>query len=337
MKEDKDTRIQCYAAKIILNNLESLQKSVKGIITHDDIEDIHDLRVATRRIRTALDIFSTLFSKKKTKTWQDGMRTITRQFGKSRDLDVQIDFLEHFLDTIQDRHHLAGIRRIYLRLIQKRNAIESSLGKHTADILKDKAFDDLCTSMQKAVIEDEQSCFPQELFQLAFNTILTTLDQFLYYEIFIQYPEKVHELHLMRIAAKKLRYTLEIFLPLYEGKMDIFLDVMRSVQQQLGEIRDCDVWLSFIPAFLEKEKQRTARYYGNTAVMRRLNPGIKYLYENRHAERQSKYCHFIQQWRTWRSQDIWPHLRDLIFQATLRDENERTNSSPDPTTSNTNT
>lgn len=337
MKEDKDTRIPCYAAKIILNNLESLQKSVEGMNAHDDIEDIHDLRVATRRIRTALDIFSPYFPKKKVKLWQDGMRTITRQFGKSRDLDVQIDFLEHFLDTIQDRHYLAGIRRIHLRLTQKRDALDSTLGKHTADILKDKTLVDLRSTMQKAAVEDEQGCFPPELYQLAFNTILTSLDQFLYYEIFIQYPEKVHELHLMRITAKKLRYTLEIFLPLYEGNMDAFLDVMRAVQQLLGEIRDCDVWLSFIPAFLEKEKQRTARYYGNTAAMRRLRPGIEYLYEDRHAERQSNYRQFTQQWLTWRSQDTWLHLRDLSFQATLREENIQVSPSPDSSISNTNT
>ena len=328
MKEDKDIRIQRYAAEIILTNLESLQKSVDGIVTHDDIEDIHDLRVATRRIRTALDIFGNYFPKKKVKSWQGVVRTITRQFGESRDLDVQIDFLDQFLKTIEDRQNLAGIRRIRLRLIQKRNALENTIGKHTADILKDKALNDLRTTMQKSIIEDEQGNYPPELFQLAFNTILTSLDQFLFYEIFIHYPEKVHELHLMRIAAKKLRYTLEIFLPLYRGKMDATLETMKYVQQQLGEIRDCDVWITYIPVFLEKEKQRTIRYYGNTNAMRRLRPGIQFLQDNRHSERKAKYAQFIEQWQALRSQDTWLHLRDLIFQATLVGEYNNANPAP---------
>jgi CHAD domain-containing protein len=157
----------------------------------------------------------------------------------------------------------------------------------------------------------------QALYQLAFHTIYTALDQFLYYEVFIHHPENIHELHLMRIAAKRLRYTLEIFLPLYDGKMDQFLNIMKIIQQKLGLIHDCDVWIAFIPAFMESEKQRTMLYYGRTSAMNRLLPGFIFIQQNRQAERERIYADFMQDWQKWRTEEVWLKLRELILQATI--------------------
>jgi CHAD domain-containing protein len=46
------------------------------------------------------------------------------------------------------------------------------------------------------------------------------------------------ELHALRLASKKLRYTLELFKPCYGPGLRLRIDALKSVQQILGEIND---------------------------------------------------------------------------------------------------
>lgn len=317
MKVNRDIRIQKYASENILANTQNLLQTLEKIRSRHEIEDIHDLRVASRRIRTALTIFNNFFPKRRVKNWENTIRSITRKFGKTRDLDVQIEFLEGLLATIADKHLRAGILRVHLRLVQKRKKKDRAVGKHSDDLLKDQDILAMQSAMQEIIQNNGEDGYSPDLYQLAFHTIYTALDQFLYYEVFIHHPENIHELHLMRIAAKRLRYTLEIFLPLYNGKMDQFLNIMKIIQQKLGLIHDCDVWIAFIPAFMESEKQRTMLYYGRTSAMNRLLPGFIFIQQNRQAERERIYADFMQDWQKWRTEEVWLKLRELILQATI--------------------
>ena len=65
MNTNPQPEIIAYAAKTILTNLVDLQKSIKGVNRRRNVEDIHDLRVSSRRIREALDIFMPFLPAKK--------------------------------------------------------------------------------------------------------------------------------------------------------------------------------------------------------------------------------------------------------------------------------
>ena len=47
------------------------------------------------------------------------------------------------------------------------------------------------------------------------------------------------ELHRVRLATKRLRYTLELFRPCYGRGLDIRIAALRAVQQLLGKVNDC--------------------------------------------------------------------------------------------------
>ncbi len=47
------------------------------------------------------------------------------------------------------------------------------------------------------------------------------------------------QLHRVRLAAKKLRYTLELFRPCYGPALEARIERLRGLQQVLGEINDC--------------------------------------------------------------------------------------------------
>ena len=64
----------------------------EGTLLGQDVEELHDMRVATRRMRTAFDIFSVAFEPKIMKQYLKGLRAIGKVLGEVRDMDV---ILEH--------------------------------------------------------------------------------------------------------------------------------------------------------------------------------------------------------------------------------------------------
>lgn len=62
----------------------------------------------------------------------------------------------------------------------------------------------------------------------------------------LQFEDRVQELHDMRIAAKRLRYCFEFFSPLFGDDFRAHLKVFKQLQDYLGEIHDCDVWVDYL-------------------------------------------------------------------------------------------
>lgn len=67
-----------------------------------------------------------------------------------------------------------------------------------------------------------------------------------------QDPAKVKPLHDLRIAAKRLRYLLEL-----TGPEDV-AKLLKRLQDQLGELHDCDVQLPEIRALAREAGEREA-------------------------------------------------------------------------------
>lgn len=351
--KNNDTQIKIYCAQTILPHLEVLKKKTRSIQRRRDIEDIHDLRVSSRRIRTCLSIFENTFPAKKIKKWQKDIKEITQSFGQVRDLDVQIDLLDKVMKPVEDRSILSGLRRVRLRLKQKRQIRQTDTEAKTHAILDSTTLIELhewaktalapesqeTTTDQPDQISQETSTTPPEpsetvildkkaLFQLAYAHLQKRLDEFLFFEVFIYDPERIEELHQMRISAKRLRYSLEVFSNLYEYKSDFALDIARQSQQYLGEIHDADVWMSFLPKFAKKEHARINKFYGYKRPFYRIKPGIDFLLKNRQEERERLYKLFLEDWKKWKMEETWLNLRKIIFLTNLEEQQPGLNSPP---------
>ncbi len=327
MAEKNDASTSLYCANAMLPHIETLQNTAKKITKRKNIEDIHDLRVASRRIRTCLNIFSDYFPEKKSKTWTRDLKTITKAYGAVRDLDVQIDLVNKIYSQIKDPKKKSGLRRIRLRLRQQREKKQAKTTKVTNEIIKSPILAEMkgwCEQYNNPTLENNQEI--GTLFQLGYMNIQNHLDELLFYEVFIFDPLRVKELHQMRIAAKKLRYSLEIFSRLYQQKTDFALNIARQAQEYLGQIHDADVWISYLPEFMESEKNRIKQFYGYTSPFSRLKPGIEYLLENRQKERRKLHQKFLENWREWKMNETWLNLRKVIFLTSAEDfraENEK--------------
>ncbi len=120
-----------------------------------------------------------------------------------------------------------GLKRIRLRLYQKREKKQGGINDLCQSILKSDNLAEMKHGGSVMSLAKIQTVFSGS-FQLGYENIQSRLDNFLFTSFFF-WPIRIEELHQMRIAAKRLRYTLRFF-PIFtiERSMDALEITRRS-------------------------------------------------------------------------------------------------------------
>ncbi len=295
MKADEGLCV--FGAGVLDDYLDDMLQEIEGVRKASGSDPVHDMRVASRRLRAALPLFSDCFPKKKFPDWVKHVKQITGALGRARDLDVQLELVHTFESEHNTERYRPGLRRLQLRLQQKRTKTQRKVDQALDDFDKSDTSGEIKKRLEPYLLKHDQVyLYTPALYLLGHDSILDKLTDFLSYEPFIYHPENITELHAMRIAAKRLRYTMEIFAPLYPGELKDPIQATRKAQDLLGEIHDADVWIGFLPQFIEDERSRTLDYFGNLRSFHRLTPGITCFLEDRQAQREKKYQEFITFW-----------------------------------------
>ncbi len=303
-----------YGAGVLLKHLEDLEKEMDGVREgSQDIDPVHDARVASRRLRATLPLFEDCLPSKKAKKWLKKIRKVTSTLGDARDTDVQLEWLRKFQNKLPDKKYQPGVTRLILRLGQKREKLQAPLSTAMEKLNDSRMLNDMAGALQPAAERGEEVyIYTPALYQHSFQSVTGRLDALLAFDAIVDQPDKVTELHQMRIAAKWLRYTMETFAPLYADQLQAYIQAVKSTQDQLGEIHDCDVWQQFLACFQEEERQRTRDYFGHERPFKRLVEGIQYLAQDRLQERSRLYQQFSERWHGWQSTELWDALRRTI-------------------------
>jgi CHAD domain-containing protein len=305
--------VSSYGATVLLKHLAALRQEAPGVRLAQDIECIHRMRVASRRQRAALPLFADCFTRKQVRLWLEQIKGITRALGTARDTDVKLALLQKIEDEITIARFRPGVHRLILRIVQERQGLQGPINAALDEL--DQT--DFYTQMETALLALQPELppgtpYPHLLFERGQTAIVQRLEELLAFDAYVDHPECVTELHAMRIAAKQLRYTLETFTPLYPAEFQLYLQAVKNTQELLGDIHDSDVWLVYLPQFIQDERQRTLVYYGHTRPFNPLLPGLEYFQENRRLERAQRYQEFQECWIEWKSQALWEQLRQAI-------------------------
>lgn len=302
-----------FGARFMLEQVQGLESQIEGVQKGKDIEYVHQMRVASRRLRNGLDLFRECLPGKKAKAWLDDIRNITHALGNARDMDIQIAELTRLYEDDLDVQYKPGYARLLLRLKQSRTKAQKKINKTLFKLQEGDSLGNMAAQFSKlAEKSDEVYLYTPSLYQKAFEEINAILVDFLSYQAFVQAPENVDKLHAMRIAGKHLRYTMEVFAPIYNGALDPYIILMKDIQDLLGEVHDNDVWVSWLPKFIEQEQARIEDYFGNTGPIARLLPGLHHLMEDRQQAREKAYRAFLLTWNSLEAEDAWTALRALI-------------------------
>ncbi len=314
-----DHFICSFGAKVLGNHLAAFQAEIDGVRNSTDIEYIHRMRVATRRLRSALPLFIACFPQKKATRWIKHFKRITQALGNARDTDVQIGAVDQVMAGENDPILGPGLKRLRLRLTQKRQGLQEQVNTALEDILTSNVLEEMRAFYQQGQTDLETGePFSFTLYQLGAGAIHARLEQMLSYEPFIHQPEHVDELHAMRIAAKWLRYTMEVFAVLYPDQLKKSITAVKLAQEALGNIHDCDVWAAFLPQFIQEERDRMVAFYGHAKPLNPLLPGIHFFQRDRLQIRQDEYARFLKEWQKWSKKALWVELLATVNQPLLR-------------------
>jgi putative phosphoesterase len=233
-------------------HLEALGSRVQGALTKEDPEDVHQLRVASRRLRADLPIFKRCLPKEDLEQWKVSLKSLTTSLGLARDADVQILFLEDLLSSEAGRSMERGIRS----LLDERRAHRSSLKQGVTEALGALSASGALEGLREACSQNlsigtvKGAHYRSVTLRLtARRSIGKRLEGLLACEACVRREDAASEHHRMRIAVKKLRYTLEIFAPLFRGRSRAAIGALKRLQDLLGEMHDCDVWSELVPMF----------------------------------------------------------------------------------------
>lgn len=291
-------RLFCQYGSLILAGMsEEFCAEIDNVREGSDIEAIHRMRVASRRLRAALPVFSKCFSGKAYRKISREIRRITGDLGQARDLDVQIAYLEEMIATQTDGHGLM-VEGLGLLLGEIRAKREELHPRVVADCtrLEEKGILFLLLKEIRAW-KRKPSAIPEPNRQpaslptsQAYKAIRKRIDCLEGYAPAVQEPGATEAHHAMRIAAKKLRYLLEVYSPLYGKRFKPFIRKLKTLQEILGNLHDCDVWIAQLERAAGMEQAGPVR--GDIA----LAAGMRFVFEDRKRARDEYYLLLKEEW-----------------------------------------
>ena len=152
---------------------------------------------------------------------------------------------------------------------------------------------------------------------------------------FYHYTPIVHDeragvlLHELRIAAKRLRYTLEMFTAVFGAIGDLQIERVKAIQESLGELHDCDVRIQLIEDELAELASRQIRelsammfeepierHKALTSAALRPPPddprrGLLALLSRQHVARHQHYLTFVELWDAYSADGMRADLVQL--------------------------
>ncbi len=288
---------------------------VDGVRKAQDPECLHRMRVASRKLRNAMDLFEPCLPPKRFKKWFKPIKRVTRALGGARDTDVQINAIQDFLKTLDQGSHSAyrrGIERLLLRLTQRRNGLQGTVGA-AMDLLESSGvIQELHETMRGYQAQDRTTgleALPASLQNPARKTIARRLEDMMVFSPYVDLPDHVAELHQMRIAAKRLRYTLEIYNRLFHEGFKSEIKLVKQIQAMLGEMHDHDVWIHDLPVFLEEEEHRFRVFFGHTRGFAQIARAVRFLMADRQDRRQAVHTQLADFWKQATESGQWDRLR----------------------------
>lgn len=162
------------------------------------------------------------------------------------------------------------------------------------------------------------------------------LDEMYEWERYVDNPNHTQELHNLRIAAKRLRYTLEVFADVLPAALQSIVKELEMIQEELGTFHDSDVMIALLRLCLSEHDSGTAykrvllgakQQQGRSVLPPELvadvvDPavtpaaeeryGLEQLLLKRQSSREEQYNTFRQHWLRLQGRDFRREVLDLL-------------------------
>ena len=314
MTRCSDPNYRILAARSLRKQVKQLAQHLGDVRLSEDIEPIHRARVASRRLRAALGMFRACWKPKQVKAWNKQLRRLARNLGEARDYDVLIEFLASSLAGVSDRVLVPGIACLLSHVERQRQRVQPRVLKAIARLENKGVLKAMQVAVRSILGEAEDAEFVAGEYALgqAGKNVRERLKKLLDESPGLAEPGQHERHHAMRIAAKRLRYTLELARPVYSSDLAGVGDAVKKLQTLLGEVHDCDVWVEKFKEFAHKESGEIRVYFGSSQRFERLRHGLDYLRQERKDRRCQVFGELVTFWQELKDQGVWDRLATIV-------------------------
>ncbi len=286
--------------KIFAVQLEKMLFHEAGSRTGEDIESVHQMRVATRRMRSLFKLVGHVYTPKTVKKYNRSLRQIARTLGSIRDLDVLIEDLEAFGNTLSkaDKLVLQSVIKKLNKRRKKHRIVLNTLFDSTFYEGFVSKFGKFTQNTGKGAITIEQYETPHQVrhvLPILLHERLATVRA--YDTVLMNAADET--LHALRVECKQLRYAVEFFKPILGTSAGKFIKEVKSLQDVLGRFNDISVFTEYIQ------------------TIKRLSPEQKTLMQTYIDVRQEELgdlrIKFSEQWQSFNQRTVQRYFADSLL------------------------
>ncbi len=252
---EPDDSMSEAARKTFLFHFQRMLYYEPGTRLGEDIEALHDMRVATRRMRAALRVFGGYLDLERMRPFVKGLRRTGRALGAVRDLDVFWEKTQHYLDELSGQQvDLEPLRVVWKA--QRDEAREQMLAYLDGDryVRFTERFGEFLQipgAGALPVLSDKDEPIPHRLRHVVPVAVYQRLAAVRAYDEWVTGPDvPLERLHQLRIVAKGLRYTVEYFREVLGPDAKKVIDEIKGLQDHLGDLQDAVVASNLLRDFL---------------------------------------------------------------------------------------
>ncbi|HEY9698236.1 MAG TPA: CHAD domain-containing protein [Trichocoleus sp.] len=231
-----------FAYSIIAEQFRRIMKREKQVLEDKEPEHLHQMRVGTRRLRTALQIFDRAIVLPKVAR-ANYIRDLARVLGAVRDMDVQLADLQNNYQPQLEKQEQKDLKQVVKALEQQRVAALEQM-KAT---LKGRSYKALKAAYESWLEKPEYQPIANLSLAIVLPDVLSPLlSEVLLHpgwlverqQISTENGERIHDL---RKLCKQARYQTEFFSSFYGEEFQIWIDEIKAIQDRLGVFQDTQV------------------------------------------------------------------------------------------------
>lgn len=247
-----------FAHQIMAEQFQRIAKKEKSVLADKDPENLHQMRVGTRRLRTALQVFANAVKLPKVANAKQ-LRNLARVLGAVRDLDVQIANLKDNYYPHLNNKEQKKLDRLCAGLKKRRKTALAQM----RETLEQPQYQQIKTAYQTWIDQPQYT----ELASLPLSVLLPDILSPLLSELLLHpgwligidriSPQNSETLHDLRKACKHVRYQTEFFTPFYGEEFNQWIGEIKQLQDELGTFQDIQVLQTLLAEELGSETELT--------------------------------------------------------------------------------
>jgi CHAD domain-containing protein len=293
--------------KVLLYHFAEMLSHEDGTRQGIDSEELHDMRVATRRMRAAFDIFSEAFDAKAIRPHLKGLKATGRALGQVRDMDVFIEKAISYQQGLSEEYRM-GLDPLLRAWCQERELHRSQMLSHLDSsryqIFK-HSFNIFLQTPGEGNSQTANALTGHQLVRdFAPVLIYNRLGSVRAFEPLLV-NASLEQLHALRIEFKKLRYAVEFFQEVLGKQAKDVINELKKIQDHLGDLNDARVATQMISQFLEAWESQQAQQ--RLAERQSPEPIVAFL-AAKHAERYHLMVTFPDTWASFNRPEFRQNL-----------------------------